>query len=469
MTLVPVPVSVAAARRHRQRRLRAKGLAAAAVLLGVVAPAATSYACSASETQVYQSATTVWCVEASVITKYGAFPQAFFPYGENVIKELAAVFNVPAQGAYTFEASVPNGSAHTGSECCGLGVTVTGDAFYGSAYGATGFWGYLLSLHETINDWTGQVSGGWPTDFWADHISAYPNSMDWHLMATLGQKDNDPNLTAASSGQKARFYPGGDSVDPRVPMFDTVFDLPGMSYAGWSRVFGFVESDKIAWDNLGVPNPDEKRSEYVAAYVSLGAGKSVLPILQGANVCNGSPDGVSGDATYTCQEANIDAVATAHCSIAAAAAQGKNEAADLAALRSGDYAGVVAKGACGSGCPAECGCKAAANLCVAPWLGDPILPDGGTTGGGDAGSSGGGSDAGLVHDAGGLDAGHDAGGGGSSSGASSGGASGAGPGAAPSSSGCSCRTPGDGPAGAGFFAAAALAALALLRPRVRRR
>ena len=65
----------------------------------------------------------------AIVAKYGAFPPSFFPYGDNVIDELVTVFKVPAAGVYTFEASVANGGAHTGSECCGLGVTVTGDAF----------------------------------------------------------------------------------------------------------------------------------------------------------------------------------------------------------------------------------------------------------------------------------------------------------------------------------------------------
>src|SRR5439155_14087962 len=106
-----------------------------------------AYACSASQTEVYKSSKTAWCVENAVISKYGPFPKSYFAFGDNVIDELVTLFKVPAEGIYTFEASTPNGGAHTGSECCGLGVTVTGDAFYNDAYGATGFWGYLLSLH----------------------------------------------------------------------------------------------------------------------------------------------------------------------------------------------------------------------------------------------------------------------------------------------------------------------------------
>lgn len=372
---------------------RTPTMLAVAVILLLGGAASRAHACSATETQVYASKTTVWCVDNGIISQYGTFPTAYFAYGDNVIKELVMLFDVPAAGVYTFEAGPHTGGAHTGSECCGLGVTVSGDAFYGNAYGVDGFWGYLLSLHETINDWTGQVSGGWPTDFWADHVSAFPNSMDWRIMAALGTEDNDANLTAAAKAQKSRFYPGGDSADPRVPMFDTIFDLPNMGFTGYSRIFGLVQKDGMHWDDVADngANPDVRRTEYVIAYLSLGAGQSQLMTMQAANVANGTPDG-AGDAGYTAQESDIDAIATAHCAIAAAAAQGTNESSDLKAFQSGNYAGVKAAGTCGSGCPSECGCLKSTNRCVAPWLGDSVSVDLGAGGGAvvDAGVGGGG-------------------------------------------------------------------------------
>lgn len=430
---------------------RAKRAAAITAFLSVCAPAASAYACSATQTEVYHSAKTTWCVEKAIITEFGAFPTPFFAFGDSVVDQLVTLFEVPAAGVYTFEASLQTGGAHTGSECCGLGVTVTGDAFYNDAYGAVGFWGYLLSLHEMINDFTGQVSGGWPTDFWADHISAFPNSMDWHIMETLGNKNNDPNLKLAAAAQKKRFYPGGDSADPRVPMFDQIFDLPNYGYPGLSRVFGYVEGDKLSWDGLGVPNPDQKRTEYVMAYLSLGAGKPVTPIMQAAHVGDNTPNG-AGDPPYTVSQANIDAIATAHCAILAATNQGSDEAASKKALRDGDYAGVTAAGKCGAGCPSECGCKSSTNLCVAPWLGD--VPATTSSSVSSSGSSGG-----------------EGGSGGKSGGA--GGSGGSGSGSGEDSSGCGCRVGGDSSSGdsrlASLLAASAFLALARARRRAPKR
>jgi hypothetical protein len=434
---------------------RIKLAAGLTALLGLSAPAVDAHACSPTQTEVYKSAKSAWCVENEIVNKFGPFPKPFFAYGDSVVDQLVAVFDVPAEGLYTFEASKETGGAHTGSECCGLGVTVTGDAFYNDGYGATGFWGYLLSLHEMINDFTGQVSSGWPTDFWADHISAFPNSMDWHIMETLGTKDSNTNLLKASAAQKKRFYPGGDSVDARVGMFDQIYDLPNYGYPGLSRVFGFVKGDKLSWDGLGVPNADVKRTEYVMAYLSLGAGKPVTPIMQAAHVGDGTP-GSMQDQGYVVSEANIDAIATAHCAILAAGSQGVDVTADKKALRSGNYSGVTAKGTCGAGCPAECGCKLSTNACVAPWLGDPIM-----SGAGGAGGSGGGASATATAT--------------STTAAGSGGAGGSGGSGSsgdPSSAGCSCHVGGDSPDDTSFaslLAASAFAALAIARARSRKR
>jgi hypothetical protein len=450
---------------------RAKLAVCIAMFLGVLVPSSSAWACGAGETQRYQSQWAIWCVDDTVwTTGQDAFQGTFFPYGDAVVQELETLFGVTPTGLpLIIEAVAPDGGAQTPPKCCGsgcdqnpcLGEAVTGDAYYNVGYNVQGFWGYLLTLHELINQWTGYVTSGWPTDFWADHVSAFPNSMDWQIMAALGTKLNDANLTASSAAQKARFYPGGDSVDPRVPMFDDIFALPNSGFEGWTNVFAYIRGDQMSWDDLGVANPAELRTEYVTAYVSLGPGQSVLPILQSANVANGTQDGVQGDVAYTATEANVDAIATAHCSIAAAAAQGGDETADRAALTSGNFAGVTAHGTCGAGCPSECGCKTSANLCVAPWLADEV-EDGGMH----ADDAGGGSDSGASTPDGGagqsIDAGLPAG--------DAGGFVDDGSPAAPS--GCNCELLGDrerGTSAPSALAIAGLVAAVVTRLRPRRR
>jgi hypothetical protein len=375
-----------------------------------------------------------WCIQSTVPTGQAALPAAFCPYGDKVVTTLEKLFNITAKSTFEFELDTATGGAHTGTACGSLGDGVAYDAFVGNAYGATGFWGYLLSLHEAINDWTGMASGGWPTDWWADHQSAFPNLMDFHIMQTIGVDNADQNLMKAAAAQKKRFYPGGDSSDPKVVALDNVFMLMpgGDGYAGFSHMFAMVTGDNLKWDGLGVPNPDVKRSEYVVAYMSLAAGQSVLKTLQGpganggGNICNGTPDGTAGDKPYTCSQANVEAIATAHC---AAIANGK-KAADMQALRGGNYA-MVPSGPCGATCPGECACDGQSH-CVAPWLGAKPATDGGTTGTGAAGATGN-ADAGSVSGgagSGGTGAAGSAGGAGTGTGGGAGGSTATGTGTA---------------------------------------
>jgi hypothetical protein len=233
----------------------------------------------------------------------------------------------------------------------------------------------------------------------------------------------------------------------------------------------------VKWDNLGVKNPDVKRSEYVVAYMSLALGKSALTLLQGpgdnggGKICNNTPDGTPSDAPYTCSQPNIDIIATAHCSIAA----NNKPAADLTALKSGKY-DAVPSGPCGASCPSECACDATQH-CVAPWLGKPV--GGGGTGG--AGSVNGGATSGGTATSGAPNGGASTtGGAGNMSGApgttagtsTTGGAlgsagttsaattsAGTGNGSADDTSGCSCRLA-SGSNGRGALAALSAAALA---------
>ena len=398
-----------------------------------------------------------WCIQDSVPTGQAALPKEFCAYGDKVITTLEKTFNIPSPGVFEYELDSQTGGAHTGTACDHFGDGVAYDAFVGEAYGATGLWGYLLSLHEAINVWTGMASSGWPTDWWADHQSAFPNLMDFQIMAVLGTDNNDMNLLKAAAGQKKRFYPGGDSEDPKVVALDNVFKaMPGGNgFAGFSKQFQLQTADGVQWDDLGVPNPDVKRSEYVVAYMSLALGKSALPLLQGpgenggGNICSNSPDASPGDEPYECSQAHVDALASAHCAIAA---NGK-PAADLAALQAGKYEDVKS-GPCGAACPPECACDASMH-CVAPWLGMPVS-GGGVAGGNSGGGTpavGGGSSA-----AGGLNGGVGTGGG--ASGASN-----------PSQdSGCSCTAAGhDDERGTFALLAVALAGGIFSVSRARRR
>jgi MYXO-CTERM domain-containing protein len=272
--------------------------------------------------------------------------------------------------------------------------------------------------------------------------------MDFHVMNLIGTTNNDNNLVTAAAAQKMRFYPGGDSADAKVVALDNVYSMmPSMDgLAGFAHVFSMVKGDNMSWGNLG-NNPNETLSEYVVAYMGLAVGQNggqVLKTVQGpsanmgGNICNGTSDGQ--DPTYMCSESKVDAIATAHCAVAA---NGKPSA-DVSSFQSGNYAGVK-MGPCGATCPAECGCDTNTMNCVAPW----IAMNGGGTSSGSSGGSGATS---------------------STGGGSTGGSSGNGFTPTGNHAGCSCRSAGsDGGPNAPLFAAAStLAALVLVRARRRR-
>jgi hypothetical protein len=191
-----------------------------------------------------------------------------------------------------------------------------------------GFYGYLLTLHETLNAFTGKIGGGgWPTDWWADHRSPFPNAMDEQVMRYIGNAQNNRTLKDAAEAQHVRFaLPDQKSYDRQVVMFDKLFDQFG-GFDGLSRFFRLVEEDGIRWPVVGHDatfsgddNHSEQLSEYVIAYLSLGfeTKKDLTPVFVEYGV--GTDD--KKIPSYKLNPAAVKAIADAHCSIHAASAAG---------------------------------------------------------------------------------------------------------------------------------------------------
>src|SRR5262249_43739184 len=143
------------------------------VFLSVLVPAADAAAqCCANHTLATSCAgsnltKSRWCIANDAPKGFGTatLPTAFCGYGEQVVTTLEQVFNIPAPQVFEFDLQTDGrggstGGAQTPTDCGTFGNAVTYDAFTGDGYNATGFWGYLLSLHEAINQWTGLASGG---------------------------------------------------------------------------------------------------------------------------------------------------------------------------------------------------------------------------------------------------------------------------------------------------------------------
>ena len=351
-------------------RLLPLSLAVAGAALTLAARPA--HACDERAPERYRSATTIWCVNPGIWAGHQAEVESFFPYGDKVVAKLEELFAVtPDDLPYTIEVMEPNGYAMTPSNY-GPGVAVTGDAFYNDFAGVQGYWGYLLVLHEFVNQWTGLVTGGWPTDWWADHRSPFPNSMDEQIMRTLG-------LNEAADAQHSRFADrnSGD-YDAQVVMFNDLFDAHG--FAGLRKAFQLIQGDGLKWFDLKDPpayqdqtefvsgNPSALLSNFVTAYLSLGAGEDVTASFLAAQVGQRPPNWEGNWVDTSPDSQTVTAIANAHCSIAAAAAAGTAVTDARSALRKGDYASaqVAATANCAADCPGECACKE--NACVAPWV-----------------------------------------------------------------------------------------------------
>ena len=324
--------------------------------------------------QPYSSGLSRWCVHPDIWAGHAADVERFFAYGDSVIAYLQTLFAFTPRGLpFTFQATQVTGGASTGSNF-GLGDSVTGDAFFNnfrdpvSREPIPGFFGFLLTLHEAINVWTGEmVGGGWPTDWWADHRSPFPNSMDFQIMRTIGDEQHDAVLQKAALAQTRRLgTPGLPGFDSEVKMFDDFFAQRG-GFPAYARAFAAIQRDGLRWGELrpaggGAPNPSPLLTEYVIAYLALGFRTDQDPTATFVAAGVGTKD--TQIPPYSVDPVAVGDIADAHCGIAAA--DGDTSAA-LAALRRGDFQNARVAGACGERCPGECGCDSAANQCVARW------------------------------------------------------------------------------------------------------
>jgi hypothetical protein len=324
---------------------------------------------------VYSSKYSMWCVEETFWQSSEKIKN-FFAYYDGAVAQLISLFHVEIELPIVVEITTPTGSA------CACGprfgkknaIRITGDAFTGSFVNpqtkqvVPGFWGDLLTLHETLNLFTGKVGGGgWPTDWWADHRSPFPNAMDEQVLRYVGNLQNNQTLKDAAAAQRVRFAdPSQKSFDRQVLMFDNLFDRFG-GFGGFSRFFRLVQEDGIRWPVVGRDptysgddNHSEQLSEYVIAYLSLAFGTEMdlTPIFAESGV--GTDD--KKIPPYKLHPGAVKAVANAHCSIHAASAAGRIQ---LQRLQQGDYQHALASGGTRQSCPTEC--NWINNRCVAKW------------------------------------------------------------------------------------------------------
>jgi hypothetical protein len=267
--------------------------------------------------------------------------------------------------------------------------TVTGDAYYNvfndpvTNAPITGFYGYLLTLHEAINVYTGLVSGAWPTDWWADHRSPFPNAFDYEIMQAVGTAQNNSTLLLSATAQENRMdNASGNSsgYDPEVAMFINFFKQffqgsPCSGFPVYSKAFTLAVNDDVQWANIsgdptytGDNNYSAQLSEYVIAYLQMGFGTTTdltsTFVSAGVGSAGYAPP---GESPYTVDPTVVWDVAAAHCSIQAAKGAGQSYSQQLTNLQDGNYQNAIATGGTQASCPSECAWNNAQSQCVPKW------------------------------------------------------------------------------------------------------
>jgi hypothetical protein len=329
---------------------------------------------------VYSSHYAKWCVDATFWQSNSESISDFFAYYDEVVPQLSSLFKVTVPLPIVVEVTTPTPGACACGPRFGVkeAIRISGDAFSSrfvtpQKQSVPGFWGYLLTLHETINVFTGQVGGGnWPTDWWADHRSPFPNAMDEQVMRVIGTKQNNPTLLSAAAAHHQRFgEPGQGRYDSEVAMFNDFYNQFG-GFAAYSLFFSLVQQDKMQWktvakDPTWTPDNNESAllSEYLIGYLSLAFGTTsdLTPVFVQAGVGT-KDDKIS---PYTVSSAAVKDIANAHCSIRAAVGAGHSASRQLIALQNGDYSTAIASGGTSGSCPHECSWNQNQNKCVAKW------------------------------------------------------------------------------------------------------
>ena len=216
-----------------------------------------------------------WYAQTDQYQAHKADIEAVYDYADRAFDTLVAAWGIaPPKATYALLvypkpgggfAAGDIGEVHglTGADAPGIGCSF--DAFFNDAYGIKGYWAPVLITHEMVNLFTGQaVSGGWPVDWWADHVSPFPL-----MTAVQIEYQLRPDVAVHHAQQLS---------GPLEEMFVSLKDQFGWSM--FRRAFSYARADKINWGAIG-ENPSPLLTNYVCAYLQLGAPEDLRPYFKG--------------------------------------------------------------------------------------------------------------------------------------------------------------------------------------------
>ena len=135
---------------------------------------------------------------------------------------------------------------------------------------------HRLITHELVNAFVGKaVPGGWPTDWWVNHRSPFPNAVKPYVYKEMGRIEDFQRLQKMADDAGWKDY-------SQYLFFKELLDEQGLDL--YKRMFAAMREDGIDnLDNIG-PNPSVILSHYVAAYLSIAAGRNLADEMNAKNL-----------------------------------------------------------------------------------------------------------------------------------------------------------------------------------------
>lgn len=178
----------------------------------------------------------------------------------------------PANHLYCFiDASGKNGAYATGDisqidtargKSPSPGIGIDSNLFDSTGYGVPGGTAIVFGVHEAVNDLTGDISSGWPRDWWADDRSPFPGMTEVHILNELGYGA----IATADDRDLSR--------DPLYVMFKNIQNRYGWGL--FTRMFSAMRQNRVDWTQIDHgKNPSPVLTNMVTAYLVLGSGDIV--------------------------------------------------------------------------------------------------------------------------------------------------------------------------------------------------
>lgn len=138
--------------------------------------------------------------------------------------------------------------------------------------------GSAILLGEYINTVTGQVTSGWPYDWWANGTWHFPRMA---AIEALKESGSGGSAVAAQWFEWGSYY--WSNINDVYLQFKKIKEEKG--WPVYRRLFSSVVEDKMNWERLG-ENPSALLTNYVLAYLSLGYGSNIAKRFKDAGVKN---------------------------------------------------------------------------------------------------------------------------------------------------------------------------------------